>query len=44
MNMELEELNIGHSIISDAIFVGLEVAIKNMRARMQEGRLNNERS
>ncbi len=26
----IEELNIGHSIISEAIFVGLETAVKNM--------------
>ena len=36
--LEIEELNIGHSIISDSIFFGLEIAIKKMRKRMQQGR------
>ena len=30
---EIEELNIGHSIISRAVFVGLERAVREMRAR-----------
>lgn len=32
---EINELNIGHSIVADAIFVGLEEAVRRMRARMQ---------
>ncbi|CAH1660930.1 pyridoxine 5'-phosphate synthase [Hyphomicrobiales bacterium] len=31
---EIAELNIGHSLISDAIFVGLDQAIRTMRAAM----------
>jgi pyridoxine 5-phosphate synthase len=31
---EIEELNIGHSIVSRAIFVGLERAVRDMLARM----------
>ncbi len=37
---EVEELNIGHSLISEAIFLGLENAIKNMRRKMLEGRFS----
>ena len=33
-----EELNIGHSLISDSIFVGLDLAIKNMLKQMDVGR------
>jgi pyridoxine 5-phosphate synthase len=32
------ELNIGHFLIGEAVFVGLESAIARMRARMNEGR------
>ncbi len=32
----LRELNIGHFLIGEAIFVGLDVAIAGMRARMRE--------
>jgi pyridoxine 5-phosphate synthase len=28
---EIEELNIGHSIVSRAVFVGLERAVREMR-------------
>ena len=35
---EIQELNIGHSIISDSIFVGLEIAIKNFVKKMSLGR------
>lgn len=35
---EMQELNIGHSIISDAIFVGLDQAIKNVQEQMRVGR------
>jgi pyridoxine 5-phosphate synthase len=36
---ELEELNIGHSIVARAIFVGLEEATRAMLALMREGRV-----
>ncbi len=32
------EFNIGHFLIGDAIFIGLEAAIRRMRAAMREGR------
>jgi pyridoxine 5-phosphate synthase len=32
----LTELNIGHSIISRAVFVGLETAVKEMLAAMAD--------
>jgi pyridoxine 5-phosphate synthase len=35
---EIEELNIGHSIVSRAIFVGMEIAVREMRAAMDEAR------
>jgi pyridoxine 5-phosphate synthase len=35
---ELAELNIGHFIIGEAIFVGLDAAIREMRARMDAAR------
>ncbi|MDQ6827962.1 MAG: pyridoxine 5'-phosphate synthase [Gemmatimonadota bacterium] len=35
---EIEELNIGHSIVSRSIFVGLEIAVREMRAAMEEAR------
>ncbi|HET7613832.1 MAG TPA: pyridoxine 5'-phosphate synthase [Gemmatimonadaceae bacterium] len=35
---EIEELNIGHSIISRAIFVGLDRAVKEMREAMRAAR------
>lgn len=35
---EMEELNIGHSIIARAIFVGLPTAVKEMKTIMQEAR------
>ena len=31
---EVEELNIGHSIIARAVFVGLENAVRQMREAM----------
>jgi pyridoxine 5-phosphate synthase len=34
----LAELNIGHSIIADAIFMGLEGAVRAMRAAMDAAR------
>ena len=35
---EVEELNIGHSIVSRSIFVGLNAAVREMRAAMDEAR------
>ncbi|MFC7398942.1 pyridoxine 5'-phosphate synthase [Chelatococcus sp. GCM10030263] len=35
---EILELNIGHALISDAIFVGLGEAVRTMRLAMDEGR------
>ncbi|MGO9429967.1 pyridoxine 5'-phosphate synthase [Rhodoblastus sp.] len=35
---ELVELNIGHFLIGEAIFVGLEASVRSMRAAMDEGR------
>jgi pyridoxine 5-phosphate synthase len=35
---EIEELNIGHHVISRAIFVGLDVAIRELRAAMDAAR------
>ncbi|MBB1492562.1 MULTISPECIES: pyridoxine 5'-phosphate synthase [unclassified Paracoccus (in: a-proteobacteria)] len=35
---ELRELNIGHFLISEAIFTGLDAAIREMRARMDTAR------
>jgi pyridoxine 5-phosphate synthase len=35
---EIEELNIGHSIISRAVFVGIERAVKEMREAMNAAR------
>jgi pyridoxine 5-phosphate synthase len=36
----MNELNIGHSIVADAIFVGLEEAVRRMKARMLAARGN----
>jgi len=35
---EIEELNIGHSIISSSVFIGLERAVKEMREAMRAAR------
>jgi pyridoxine 5-phosphate synthase len=35
---EIEELNIGHSIISNAMFWGLEEAVRRMRQLVDEAR------
>jgi pyridoxine 5-phosphate synthase len=35
---EVEELNIGHSIVSRAIFAGLEEAVRELRRAMDEAR------
>jgi pyridoxine 5-phosphate synthase len=34
---EIEELNIGHAVIADAVLVGLERAVRDMRAAMERG-------
>ena len=34
----IHELNIGHSIVADAVFVGLEEAVRRMKARMRAAR------
>jgi len=41
---EIVELNIGHFLIGEAVFVGLAQAIKTMRSAMDRGRLSAERS
>ncbi|MCU7939268.1 MAG: pyridoxine 5'-phosphate synthase [gamma proteobacterium symbiont of Bathyaustriella thionipta] len=35
---DIEELNIGHAIIAQALFIGLPVAVKEMKALMQQAR------
>src|SRR6266853_5277731 len=35
---DIEELNIGHSIVSNAIFVGMEAAVRHMRQLVDEAR------
>jgi len=35
---EIEELNIGHSIVSRAVFVGIERAVREMRERIDRAR------
>ena len=35
---EIEELNIGHSIVSRALFVGLEAAVREIREAMDAAR------
>ncbi|HJP59316.1 MAG TPA: pyridoxine 5'-phosphate synthase [Gemmatimonadaceae bacterium] len=35
---EVEELNIGHSIVSRAVFIGLEAAVREMREAMRTAR------
>ena len=40
----IDELNIGHFLIGEAIFGGLESAIKRMRALMDKARADGERS
>lgn len=36
---EVEELNIGHSIVARSVFVGIGEAVREMRRAMQEGRI-----
>jgi pyridoxine 5-phosphate synthase len=40
---EIRELNIGHFLVGEAIFSGLEAAIRRMRALMDQARANTER-
>ena len=35
---EIHELNIGHFLVGEAIFTGLDAAIRRMRALMDEAR------
>ncbi len=39
---QVVELNIGHFLIGEAVFVGLAAAVRRMRAVMDEGRANPE--
>ena len=39
---EIRELNIGHFLIGEAIFIGFESAIREMRSRMNSARLSVE--
>ena len=41
---EIVELNIGHFLVGEAIFVGLEQAVATMRAAMAKGRSRVERA
>ena len=41
---EIRELNIGHYLIGEAIFVGLEASIRRMRALMDEARPSRPRA
>jgi pyridoxine 5-phosphate synthase len=34
---EIEELNIGHSLVSRSVYYGLEQAVKNMMRAIQKG-------
>jgi pyridoxine 5-phosphate synthase len=36
---QVRELNIGHYIMGEALFVGLETAVKRMRKEIDEARL-----
>jgi pyridoxine 5-phosphate synthase len=36
---EIEELNIGHSIVSRAIFVGIDAAVREVRHAMDDARV-----
>jgi len=37
---EIVELNIGHFLVGEAVFVGLAQSIRTMRAAMERGRGN----
>ena len=36
---QLAEVNIGHSIVSDALFGGLDAVVRDMREALRRGRL-----
>ncbi|WP_114800419.1 pyridoxine 5'-phosphate synthase [Moraxella canis] len=38
----IHELNIGHALIADAVFMGLESAVKAMKAAFTEGKMIND--
>jgi pyridoxine 5-phosphate synthase len=40
---QIVELNIGHFLIGEAIMVGIEAAVRQMRAVMDRGRAKVER-
>ncbi|NBR98697.1 MAG: pyridoxine 5'-phosphate synthase, partial [Betaproteobacteria bacterium] len=35
---QMEELNIGHALIGDAVFVGLDTAVRQMKTAMLAAR------
>jgi pyridoxine 5-phosphate synthase len=35
---EIEELNIGHAIVAQAVYIGIAAAVKEMRVAMAAGR------
>ncbi len=39
---QIRELNIGHAIVAQAIFMGMEAAVREMKARMTQARMFNE--
>jgi pyridoxine 5-phosphate synthase len=39
---EIAELNIGHFLIGEAIFEGLDPAVRRMRAAMDRGRVRRD--
>jgi pyridoxine 5-phosphate synthase len=39
---QIEELNIGHSIVSQAVFDGLAAAVRAIRREMERGRTSHE--
>jgi pyridoxine 5-phosphate synthase len=39
---QIVELNIGHFLISDAIFEGLDASVRKMRSAMERGRMRSE--
>ncbi len=39
---EITELNIGHFLIGEAVFAGLDAAVRRMRAAMERGRTKSE--
>jgi pyridoxine 5-phosphate synthase len=41
---EIEELNIGHSIVSSAVFIGIEAAVREMREAMRSARSGSDGS